>query len=301
VTDELPTWRDVRADVARRLRDAGIESPDAEARWLTEQASGCEATEWLDVESTAPTRGAWSHVAAMCERRALGEPLQYVLGSWSFRGIDLMVDDRVLVPRPETEVVVEVALAEAQRLGHRRGARSVMPVETTGVVVDLGTGSGAIAIALEAELPAVEVWATDISEDALAVARSNVAGASASRVRLARGSWFDALPVELRGRVDVAVSNPPYVTTAEFAALPDEVARYEPRRALVAGPAGTEAIAELTRTAPRWLAESGVLVCELAPHQADEAVALALDAGFARAEVHPDLAGRARALVARLR
>jgi release factor glutamine methyltransferase len=237
----------------------------------------------------------------MCERRVAGEPLQYVLGAWSFRGIDLMVDDRVLIPRPETEVVVEVALAEAVRLGHRRGPRSLLPVETTGVVADLGTGSGAIALALEAELPTVEVWATDISEDALAVARANAAGAGATRVRLARGSWFDALPVELRGRVDLAVSNPPYVTTAEFAGLPDEVARYEPHGALVAGLAGTEAIERLARSAPRWLTGAGVLVCEIAPHQADTAVALARDAGFASAEVHPDLAGRPRALVARLR
>jgi release factor glutamine methyltransferase len=118
---------------------------------------------------------------------------------------------------------------------------------------------------------------------------------------VARGSWFEALPIELRGRVDLAVSNPPYVTAAEFAQLPDEVARYEPHGALVAGPAGTEAIETLTRTAPRWLAASGTLVCELAPRQADVAVALARDAGFAVAEVRPDLAGRPRALVARLR
>src|SRR5207249_3492071 len=119
------------------------------------------------------------------------------LGAWSFRGLDLMVDDRVLIPRPETEVVVEVALREAVRLGHRRGHRHrELPGEHRGVVADLGTGSGAIALAVAAELPDVEVWATDISEDALAVARANLAGAGATRVRLAAGSWFDALPAE---------------------------------------------------------------------------------------------------------
>jgi release factor glutamine methyltransferase len=297
---EVRTWRDARADLARRLADAGLESAEAEARWMTEHASGYAGAEWLDVEDGEPHDRARAHLATMCERRIAGEPLQYVLGSWSFRGLDLMVDDRVLIPRPETEQVVEVALEEAERLGFRRGARGLVRYEPTATFADLGTGSGAIAIALEAELPEVEVWATDISEDALAVARANVAGAGAARVRLASGSWFDALPIELRGRLDVVVSNPPYVTDAEFAQLPDEIARYEPHRALVAGPRGTEALEHVLADAPRWLAERAAIVCEIAPHQTDAARALARSARYTAVEVRPDLTGRPRVLVARV-
>jgi len=119
----------------------------------------------------------------------------------------------VLIPRPETETVVEVALEEAERIGLRRAKRrlSLVDATTDAVVADLGTGSGAIALALESELPDVEVWASDVSADALNVARANMAGCAATRVQLAEGSWFDALPAELRGHLRLVVSNPPYV------------------------------------------------------------------------------------------
>lgn len=292
------TWRAARVEIARRLASAGIETADVEARWITEQASGYSGAEWLDVQAAVPNDRARLRLDAMCARRVAGEPLQYVVGAWSFRGLDLMVDERVLIPRPETEMVVEVALQEASRLGYRRGPRPVMPAPSRGVVADLGTGSGAIALALEAELPEVEVWATDRSEDALAVARANLAGCGAARVRLAAGSWFDALPVSLRGTIDLIVSNPPYVTDAEYATLPDEVARYEPHGALVSGPAGTEAQEHLIANAPQWLSATGVLVCEIAPHQA-ETVARMARGGFPSVDVYPDLTGRPRVLVAR--
>jgi release factor glutamine methyltransferase len=294
-------WRSVRAEIAQRLAGAGISNAAAEARWMTEEASGYAGTDWLAIEGDEPNVKARARVLTMCERRLAGEPLQYVLGAWSFRGIDLMVDERVLIPRPETEVVVEIALTEAERLGHKRGPRPMIPGPARGVVADLGTGSGAIAIALEAELPEVEVWATDVSDDALAVARANLAGAGATRVRLASGSWFDALPDDARGRLDLIVSNPPYVAESEVADLPPEVARHEPRRALVAGPAGTEALEHLIDGSARWLSTDGVLVCEIAPHQADAVLARAHEVGYASAEVRPDLTGRPRVFVARRR
>ena len=127
----------------------------------------------------------------MLERRVDGEPLQYVLGRWDFLGLDLLVDRRVLVPRPETEVVAQTAIDEAVRLGARRGAARPgwLAADTSYAVADLGTGSGAIALVLARELPDAEVWATDVSDDALAVARANVAGvgSAATRVRLRRG------------------------------------------------------------------------------------------------------------------
>jgi release factor glutamine methyltransferase len=224
-----------------------------------------------------------------------------VLGEWQFLGLDLLVDRRVLVPRPETEVVAQVAIAEAERLGARRGTPDPWTAAHADfLAADLGTGSGALALAMVSELPEAVVWATDASDDALAVARANLAGAGATRVRLARGSWFDALPVELRGQVDLVVSNPPYVSDAEYASLPDEVARYEPHRALVAGTRGTEALEHLLQRAPTWVSTRGVLVCELAPHQAETMQEFGLRTGYQSVEVRPDLTGRSRVLVARL-
>jgi release factor glutamine methyltransferase len=206
------TWRAARAEVIDRLAAAGILPAEAEARFLIETASGFDADDWLDIADASPPARSATRLREMVERRVAGEPLQYVLGTWSFRGLDLMVDRRVLIPRPETEVLVEVALEEAVRIGLRRSRRRLALVQATphAVVADLGTGSGAIALALEAELPDVEVWATDASEAALDVARANVAGCAAARVRIAPAApWFDALPARLRGVVQLIVSNPP--------------------------------------------------------------------------------------------
>lgn len=255
------------------------------------RASGFDRADLVrHFDDPVPAR-AVAFLDSMVERRRKGEPLQYVLGIWGFRQLDLVVDRRVLIPRPETETVVEVALEELGRLGL---------AGRPPVLVDLGTGSGAIALSLAAEVDGAVVWATDASADALALARANLAGLGsglAPRVRLAEGRWFDALPASLAGRVDVVVSNPPYV--AEDEPLPAEVADWEPYRALVSGPTGLEAIAEVVAAAPRWLARPGALVVEVAPHQAGAAAALARDAGFSPVDVRPDLAGRARALVGR--
>jgi release factor glutamine methyltransferase len=279
-------WRDLYAGVATRL-------PAVEARWLVEAVSGVDRSRWTE---PAPADGS-ARLGALVERRLAGEPLQYVLGRWSFRGLDLLVDPRVLIPRPETEIVAGVAIDQARRLhlpspGHT-GPR---------VVADLGTGSGAIALALAAELPGTEVWATDASPAALDVARANlaaVAPGAASRVRLAGGVWYEALPARLRGRLAVIVSNPPYVTEAEFAGLPPEVRDHEPAGALVAGPTGRECLEHLVAGGLGWLAPGGVLVLELAPDQAAPLRAAATAAGYQAVAVHRDLAGRDRVLVAR--
>jgi release factor glutamine methyltransferase len=231
----------------------------------------------------------------MVARRKAGEPLQYVLGRWGFRQLDLLVDRRVLIPRPETEQVVAAAL---ECLADLPGVSAGDPV-----IVDLGTGSGAIALSLALEGKRGQVWGTDASPDALAVARANLAGmggSAAARVRLVEGSWWSALPASLRGQVALAVSNPPYVSSAEMTSLPTEVAHWEPGAALEAGPTGLEAIAVIVAEAGEWLARPGAMVLELAPHQADAAIELARAAGFESVRVEPDLAGRDRALVARL-
>lgn len=272
---------------------------------MVEAASGYDRGEMLmALDAPAPPRAARA-LATMVARRSAGEPLQYVVGSWGFRSLDLFVDDRVLIPRPETETVVEVALAEVGRLGRLMPPRAA-PEPPTLSVADLGTGSGAIALALAAEVPratALEVWATDSSPGALAVARANLAGLSgwaATRVRLSQGNWFAALPDRLRGHLDLVVSNPPYVSEAEMATLAPGVADWEPSEALAAGPTGLEALAQIVDETPGWLGRLGALVLELAPHQADAVGTLARRAGFSEVSVHPDLAGRPRALVGRI-
>jgi release factor glutamine methyltransferase len=246
----------------------------------------------------------------MVVRRESGEPLQYVVGRWGFRSLDLMLDARVLIPRPETEQVVEVALEELARVVGTSGeirrdpgpGRPPRPLLQP-TVADLGTGSGAIALALAAEVPGLQVWATDSSEGALAVARANLAGLAgmaATRVRLARGSWFSALPEQLRGQLSLVVSNPPYVAEAEVAELPAEVADWEPREALVAGPSGLEAVGAVLADAPEWLAAGGAAVIEIAPHHEATATSLARDAGFVDVHVRADLSGRPRAVIGRL-
>jgi release factor glutamine methyltransferase len=155
---------------------------------------------------------------------------------------------------------------------------------------------------MAAERPGIEVWATDVSIAALDVARANLAGLggqAATRVRLVGGSWWSALPERLRGRVELVVSNPPYVSAEEMGALDVEVAGWEPRMALEAGPTGLEAVREILFGAPSWLSPVGAVVLEIAPHQSVPAVAIARAAGFAVVEVRPDLNGRERALVAR--
>lgn len=291
-------WGQLREHAEAVLRAAGVENAGNEARWIVERAA-----DGRDVagDEPAPAR-AVGHVVDMLEQRAAGSPLQHVLGRWAFRRLELVIDHRALIPRAETEVVAEVAAEEAVRLGALRGSgHDAVVREPDLIVADLGTGSGVLALALVDELPNIEVWATDLSGDALAVARANLAavGLAAARVRLAEGSWWEALPDELEGRLHVVVSNPPYVAEDEYDSLPEEVRAHEPREALVGGPTGLEAFDEIVGGARDWLVPAGALVVEIAPHQAEEAVRRAESAGLTDVEVRPDLAGRDRVLRAR--
>ena len=288
--DGTVSWRELLAEAVARLDSAGVETAEVDARRIVADCMDVPMGQLTRSLGDPATERGVARFDRMVARRAEGEPLQYVLGSWGFRTLELMVDRRVLIPRPETESVVEVALAELDRLGGR---------DRSTLVVDLGTGSGAIALSIAVERLRTEVWATDISDDALRVARANVAGVGrpGARVRTGAGDWFDALPSTLRGTVDLVVTNPPYV--ASSAELPAEVAQWEPASALYAGADGLDDLRRILAAAPDWLTPSGVLVSELSPEQADAAVGLALE-GFAEAFVESDLAGRPRALVARM-
>ena len=287
----MPTWSQLHERGSARLREAAISqnshlNPDTASRRILAEISGCETSELLSIWHEPATELAAARYEQMLQKLQAGEPLQYVLGSWGFRRLDLFLDNRVLIPRPETEIVVEVALNE---LANRAAPRLL--------AADLGCGSGAIGLSLAAECPNAEVICTDISSDALAVARANLAGIGTAgmRVRLAQGSWYDALEdSSLKGKLDLIVSNPPYI--ADHEQLPEIITAHEPANALYAGPKGTEAIFALLSEAPQWLTPGGSIVCEIAPHQAEAATNAAQAAGLTNIKILPDLAVRPRVL-----
>ena len=294
-TVDAVCWRSLFDEARRRLAGTdGVDSPDIDARRIVEAAAGAAPAEFESVLDEPATKRAAAWFYSMLKRRGAGEPLQYVVGSWSFRTLDLMVDSRVLIPRPETEVVAGLAVDEAARLSTESGR------EREVVVVDLGTGSGAIALSVAVECPPARIFATDVSADALAVASANLAGLgrAAARVTLHEGDWFDALPGALQGSVDIVVSNPPYIGTSEE--LPPVVADWEPAVALWSGPKGDEAVQRVVGEAPRWLRPGGTLVLEVASHRAQESAGIAANAGFAKIRVEQDVAGLDRVVIARL-
>lgn len=291
-SDGTYIWRELFAEAERRLATSGVAaSPAAEARWIIERASGLEGAEYqLGLDEPVTERG-MHFFDLMMERRLAGEPLQYVLGRWGFRTLDLLVDPRVLIPRPETEVVAGLALDEVDRI---RAAGVDRPF-----VVDLGTGSGAIGLSIAAERERVDVVLTDRSSDAVAVATANLAGLgrAATRVTIREGSWFGALDAEWCGRIDVIVSNPPYV--AEGDAIDAIVREWEPTDALFAGGDGLDDLLVLIAGAGEWLAPGGAIVLEMAPQQVPIVAAMARSEGLIDISSHSDLSGRPRAVVAR--
>lgn len=283
-------WQEFYDEARARLEATGEEFATVDARRIVEEAAGAEPGEFAQIlTETAMKRGV-AHFDSMLERRLAGEPLQYVLGRWSFRTLDLAVDARVLIPRPETEGVTELALAELRRASDE----GRVPL-----AADLGTGSGCIGLSLAAEHKTVQVICTDYSADAVAAARANAAGLGrpAARVEIRQGDWFEALPADRMGDFDLIISNPPYVADDET--LPSVVADWEPADALFSGPSGLEAATVLIDGAMQWLRSGGALVLELGETQLAAATKLATSVGYIDVSTHRDLAKRDRALVAR--
>ncbi len=280
------TWREVLRRCVDAFDSAGIVGAEREARWLLRDIVGPDRP-WLLVLDERPDVAETERFELLSGRRAVGEPLQYVLGHWPFRSLDLLVDARALIPRSETEQVAEVALAELDALG----------VDAP-FVVDLGTGTGALALSIAVERPTARVLGVDVSTESLELAMENRdrVGLGVRRVALAAGSWYEGLPDGLRRSVALIVTNPPYVATDDEV---DEVVRaWEPCDALFAGDDGLDDLRVIIADAPDWLADQGVLVAEIGATQAEAVTALARDAGFVEAEVHQDLSGRDRILVA---
>jgi release factor glutamine methyltransferase len=239
---------------------AGIHNADREMRWLAEVVDTDDA------------------LLQLSRRRAAGEPLQYLTGRATFRYIELAVGPGVLVPRPETEIVAAVAM-------------DLLP--TGGRIVDVGTGSGAIALAVAHERPDAEVWATEISDEALVWAERNRDSLGKS-VRIVKGDLFEGIDPGLRGAFDVVVSNPPYVAPEERDSLPRDVVDHEPAIALFADGDGTSTIERLAREAIEWEKAGGWLVLEIGETQADAVTSMLEGMGYLDVAVRPDLSGMPR-------
>ena len=285
------TVSELRDKVLAQLLDAGVIDAELDARRIVEEASGLEPQLFFVQQNLSVTQGAVARADTMAIRRALGEPLQYVIGHWSFRHLDLAVDTRALIPRPETEIVAGLVI-DLLHVSRRDNDRRL-------VVSDMGTGSGAIALSIAHEVPETEIHATDISHEALSLARSNLAGLgrAAARVHLHHGDWFDALPHDVHGQLDVLVSNPPYVSP-EYE-LPSAVADWEPTDALIGGNDGFVYLDLLVREGRNWLRPGGWLVLECGSDQAVQLSELAMARGYSEVAIETDLAGKDRSVLAR--
>jgi len=283
-----PTLADALAAALSRLSGSPSATPEAEE--LVSRLAGLSRVE-LQLQRGQPlAQEQWQRLESWLRRRAAGEPIQYITGRAAFHHLDLAVNSAVLIPRPETEVLVEAVLAVLRA----EAARWPRPR-----VLDLGTGSGAIALAIAAEHPAAIVIATDSSTAALEVARANAAALGLeSRLQFAHGDWLGAI-----GGDDVfetIVSNPPYIATGEWDQLPDDVRSFEPAEALFSGSTGLEAVRDIVDEAPRHLVAGGLLALELAESRAEEVAGWFEGAhDWGGVTLRDDLAGRPRVLLAR--
>jgi release factor glutamine methyltransferase len=270
----------------------GALAHEHEALIILEEVTGLTRSELRLRSADEVPPEALARARELTRRRVGGEPLQHVIGHWSFRHLELVQDRRALVVRPETEVVVGEALRALGALSSK--------VERPVRVLDLGTGSGAIALSIASELDRAEVVAVDRSLAALELARTNrdaLADELRPRVRLLASDWYGALSAA--ARFDLIISNPPYLASTELAELDPEVRGFDPHDALVAGMTGLEAHEEILSGAAAHLCEGGLLVLEIGATQGEAARRLAIGHGAVGVEVRQDLAARDRVLLAR--
>lgn len=221
-------------------------------------------------------------LAGMLDRRKAEEPLQYITGTAAFRDIELQVGPGVLVPRPETEILVSHALDAVASLAQP-------------LVFDVGTGSGAIAISLALERPDAQLLAVDLSPEALLWAKHNIASLGVTNVELFEGDLFSAFPADLSGSVDLIVANPPYLSRSELKAAEADVRAHEPEIALLSGPTGLEMPGRVLAEALHWLRPQGSLLMEISPNQAERLKSM-MEALYGYVQLLPDLTGKQRLL-----
>lgn len=280
------TVRDALDWTVEYLGRKGDDHPRRSAEWLLSAATGLTRVEIYAFSDRPLSPEERERYRTLVSRRAEGMPLQYVTGEMPFRHLVVRVEPGVFIPRPETEVLVDGVLAAID------GIREP-------VIVDLCTGSGCVASAIAHEHAEARVWATDTSALAVETSRRNVSRARvADRVQVLHGDLFDPLPDVLLANVDVVVSNPPYIPSADLPDLPPEVLGFEPHEALDGGPDGLDVFRRIADDAKRWLRPGGVLLVELDTKRVEEA-AQTLDTWYEGVGVLKDLTGRDRIVFGR--
>jgi len=279
----MPSVLEIIQKTSEFFTARGVESPRLNAEHLIGHALGLKRMQlYLQFERVL-LEPELEKIRPLVRRRGQREPLQYILGTVEFAGVKLKTDRRALVPRPETELLVEIVVELQPK----------PPVR----VLDLGTGAGAIALALAKAFPETQVTAVELSDEALALAAENVAASGfAERVKLLKSAWFAEIGRD--ERYDLIVSNPPYLTDAETDEASPEVRQFEPRSALVAADAGLADLRAIIAAAPGFLADGGLLALETGITQHAELVRFAGERGLERIESRRDLTGRDRFLVA---
>ncbi|MBK6705384.1 MAG: peptide chain release factor N(5)-glutamine methyltransferase [Caulobacteraceae bacterium] len=276
----VSVWTDVR----KRLEAAGVDSPVLDARLLLEAGAGVSRLDIVTDPRRAISDEQVHAVDVLTKRREAREPVSHILGRKHFWTLDLAVSANVLTPRPETEFVVEAGLQET------------LPADAPHRILDLGTGSGAIMLALLKERPNATGVAIDISEEALAVVRANAEQLGvAERLQAGQGNWAE----HIDERFDLVVSNPPYIRTSDIDGLEPEVSRFEPRVALDGGADGLAAYRIIAAALPSLLKPGGAFALEVGAGQAESVKALAEEAGLATGEPRRDLSGIPRVVVGR--
>ena len=272
------------------LAEKSDEHPRRRAEWLLSAATGLSRVELYAYHDRPLTDEERALLRDGVRRRAAGEPLQYVTGEVAFRHIVVKVRPGVLIPRPETEVLVDAVLGAIDHAVGERGEA---------LVADVCTGSGCIALAIAQERPAARVIATDLSPIATAVASENAERLGlSSRVSCVEGDLFTPMPRELLGRFDVIITNPPYIPTADLAGLSSEVSGFEPHLALDGGPDGLDIFRRILVDARGWLSPTGLLAVELDERTVRIAATEAVQ-WYQDVRVVSDLAGRDRVVTAR--
>ena len=274
-----------RRALAEKFAAAGLDSPQLDARILVGHALGLDHAALLAAAERVLSADEDSAIAVLVERRLAHEPVARIVGTKEFWSLDLRIDDATLVPRPETETVVEAALAAIDRRGAR--ARALR-------IVDLGTGSGAILLALLSELKNAHGIGSDINPRALAVARDNAVRLGQSNVAFVACD----LAAALRGPFDLIVANPPYIASSDIATLAPEVRLFDPRLALDGGADGLNFYRAIAAAAAELLTPDGAVVVEIGAGQAEPVATIFAAAGLVPSPPRPDLHGVPRALIA---
>jgi release factor glutamine methyltransferase len=286
---ELKTLDALVVRVRHTLEQAGVETAAQESRWLVEHVLELGSHHLASKGQEPVSAEQWAHAVSLASRRAAREPLQYILGTQEFCGLEFQVSPAVLIPRPETEVLVQEAVR-------------AVDLDKASVLVDVGTGSGCVAVALATILGNARIVAVDRSPEALAVAKGNAERhAVAEKIEWIEGDLLSALRERgMAGAVDVIVSNPPYIAEADWAGLQPEVREFEPRSALFSGPTGTEFHERLLRESKEFLVPGGMLVMEIGQGQCAAVRQMAEHiGGYAPLRVVEDEAGIERVVIAR--